>query len=274
MFGTKNRNGKHGDEPIQESAGSRAPEERRAAALRLIMERSTAQVEELAALLHVSRMTIHRDLDTLAEQGLVRRVRGGATAQPSVLFESNFFYRRALHADRKRSLAAAVEPEIEPGKALVLDDSTTVDLIVPLLADRVPLTLITNAFEVMQAARTIKGVNLIVLGGEYCPIFNAFLGLVAEQGMASMRADLLIMSASAVQGRVCLHQDQRAVRVKRAMMEAADRRILVIDSSKFGKSALHRLADLSEFDAVYVDRSLAAKHAVPLEEAGVTLHRV
>lgn len=274
MSGTKDKNGKRGDEAVQDSSGSRAPEERRAAALRLIMERSTAQVEELAALLNVSRMTIHRDLDTLAEQGLVRRVRGGATAQPSVLFESNFFYRRALHADHKRSLATAVAREIEPGKALVLDDSTTVDLIVPLLADRVPITLITNAVEVMQAARTIEGVNLIVLGGEYCPIFNALLGLVAEQGMTSMRADLLIMSASAVQGTVCFHQDQRVVRVKRAMMEAADRRILVIDSSKFGKSALHRLADLSEFDAVYVDRALAASHAAPLEEAGITLHRV
>lgn len=274
MSGSKDKNENRGEETAQDTAPSRAPEERRAAALRHIMERSTAQVEELAALLKVSRMTIHRDLGTLAEQGLVRRVRGGATAQPSVLFESNFFYRRALHADHKRRLAAAVAQEIEPGKALVLDDSTTVDLIVPQLAERVPLTLITNAFEVMQVARTIEGVNLVVLGGEYCPIFNALLGLVAEQGMASMRADLLIMSASAVRGTVCFHQDQRVVRVKRAMMEAADRRILVIDSSKFGKSALHRLADLSEFDAVYVDRSLAANHASLLEEAGISLHRV
>ena len=252
----------------------RDADERRAAALRHIMARGTAQLDELAVLLNVSRMTIHRDLDVLAEQGLVRRVRGGATAQPSVLFESNFTYRRALHADRKRVLAAAVAEEIEPGMAMVLDDSTTVDAVVPLLPDRAPLTLITNALGVMQAATAINGLTLIVLGGEYCPTFNALLGLVTEQGIAAMRADLLIMSASAVHGTVCLHQDQRVVRVKRAMMESADRRILIIDSSKFGKSALHRLADLSEFDSVYVDRSLASDHVVLLKEAGVKLRLI
>jgi DeoR/GlpR family transcriptional regulator of sugar metabolism len=269
----------HVDNMTEEQSGTpdmapRDADERRAAALRHIMERGTAQVDELAALLNVSRMTIHRDLDTLAEQGLVRRVRGGATAQPSVLFESNFTYRRALHADRKRALAAAVAEEIEPGMAAVLDDSTTVDAVVPVLTGRTPLTLITNALGVMQSATAINGITLIVLGGEYCPTFNALLGLVTEQGMAAMRADLLIMSASAVHGTVSFHQDQRVVRVKRAMMEAADRRILVIDSSKFGKSALHRLADLSEFDSVYVDRSLTGDHTAHLREAGVKLRLV
>jgi DeoR/GlpR family transcriptional regulator of sugar metabolism len=249
-------------------------DERRGALLRHIGVRGTAHLDELAGLFGVSRMTIHRDLDTLAAQGLVRRVRGGATAQPSVLFESNFSYRRALHADHKRLLAAAVAEEIEPGMAVVLDDSTTSDAVVPYLAARTPLTLITSALGAIEAAKGLSGLTLIALGGEYCPTFNAFLGLVAEQAMAAMRADLLIMSASAMRGTVAYHQDQRVVRVKRAMMAAADRRVLVIDSSKFGKSALHRLADLDEFDRVYVDRALPRDNAARMEEAGIRLRLV
>jgi len=246
-------------------------EERRAAVLQHVLASGSAQVDELAALLDVSRMTVHRDLDSLEQQGLIRKVRGGATAQPSMLFESHHFYREKRRTTEKRVLARAAADMIEPGMALIVDDSTTTAALMPFLPEKAPLSLITNALGVIEGLKAVDGIDLIALGGEYSRTFNAFLGLVAEQAVQALRADLLVMSASAVQGLTLYHQDQRVVRVKRAMMAAADRRLLLLDSSKIGKSALNRLAEMAEFHAVLVDSGLDAERAAAIRQADVNL---
>ena len=83
-------------------------------------------VKDLARLFDVSVMTIHRDLDELEGQGMLRKVRGGATPQPSSIFESNARYRITVARAEKQALANFALTLIEPGHAVVLDDSTTV----------------------------------------------------------------------------------------------------------------------------------------------------
>jgi len=201
---------------------------------------------------------------------LIRKVRGGATAKPSMLFESHHLYRQKRSASEKRSLARAAAM-IEPGMALIIDDRTTAAALLEYLPEKVPLTVITNALGVIEGLKTVDGIDLIALGGEYSRTFNAFLGLVAEQAVQGLRADLLVMSASAVQNLTLYHQDQRVVRVKRAMMAAADRRLLLLDSSKIGKSALNRLAEMAEFDAVLVDSGLDSERATAIRQADIAL---
>ena len=113
--------------------------------------------------------------------------------------------------------------------------------------------------------------KLILLGGEYHPTYNAFIGHICESALARLRVNLLICSASAVDGTAALIQDPQVVRVKQAMAAAAARRVLLIDSSKFGKVALHMFADLTEFDVVLADDALPEETARVLAAAGVTL---
>ncbi|OLO09771.1 hypothetical protein BTW08_01420 [Salinicola sp. MH3R3-1] len=242
---------------------------RRQAMLDYIIQAGSAQVDELAARFAVSRMTVHRDLDALSEQGMVNKQHGGVTTRSSSVFESNFALRSHIATREKQALARAALEEIAPGEAVMLDDSTTASELASLLPALEPLTVIANGLESIDRLKYSSGIKLITLGGDYQPRFNATFGLLCEQTLANLRANVAILSASAILGTTAYVQDPAVTQIKRAQMAAAERRILLVHSAKFGRSALHRLADLAEFDLVLIDEGLAAEHRRELDDAGI-----
>jgi DeoR/GlpR family transcriptional regulator of sugar metabolism len=250
------------------------PKERRRLLFEYIARSGSAQIDELASHFGVSRMTVHRDLGALEEQGAVRRVHGGVTVRSSNLVESTFLYRSGLSYREKDALAAAAAELIEPGQAIIIDDSTTTGRLTSLIPARNPLTVITNSLTVIEQLKDAHGVETICLGGHYNPRFNAFFGYVCEQAVASLRANILFMSTSTVFGAAAYHQQEEVVKTKRALMSAVDRRILLVDSSKFGITALIKLANLNEFDLVITDGGIAPAEAEMLRQNGVKLRTV
>lgn len=237
--------------------------------LEQIMEQGSVQVDDLAAAFGVSRMTIHRDLDVLAQEGIVRKVRGGATMEPSSWFESDFRYRSKLAQGEKAAIAAAAAQLVEPGQVVILDDGTTAARVARHLPEQLPLTVITNNLAAIDELRTQSDIELIALGGTYDRRFHGFFGLVAEQGMASLRADLLFLSTSSVKGLVAYHQEEAVVRTKRAMLAAADRSVLLIDHGKFERTALHQLCGLDRFETVITGGEPPEPARAALDEAGI-----
>jgi len=248
-----------------------AGEARRERLLEVLRGRETATVDELAECLDVSRMTVHRDLDLLAEHKIVRRIRGGATLQRSLVYESDYGYRGRLCLDEKRALARQAATLVEPGMAVFLDDSTTSAQLVPFLLDRRPLTVITYAMQVMEQLHKVEDVTLLALGGRYEPLVNGYVGIVCEQAIAALRADLAILSSGAVSGGAAYLHYQEVVSTKRAMMAAADRSVLLVDHTKFGKSALYRFAPLADFDVVLTNSELDAQTQALLRDQRVNL---
>ena len=249
-------------------------EARRSRILEFLRAREAATVEELADLLSVSKMTVHRDLDRLAELRLIRRIRGGATLQPSVVFESDVGYRARQHLPEKQALARRVSELIEPGMALILDDSTTTSAILPFLLERLPLTVITNCVSVINVLARQEGITLISLGGRYDPISDAFFGIVCETAAARLRADLGIFSTAAVHGASAYLRDQDIARAKLAMMAASDRSVIAFDQSKFGKSALNLFTPLTAFDHVFIPDSTEDRLVAELKKAQVRVEVV
>lgn len=252
-----------------EEAFGLAPEQRRERIAEYVLGREVVPARELAARFDVSLMTVHRDLDELERQGVLRKVRGGATPQPSSLFESNVRYRLSAARAEKEALARFALGLIEPGQAVLLDDATTTLALARLLPGLAPITVITNYLATIQALHEAPGVRLIALGGEYLPSHDSFTGVVCEAAIASLRADLFFMSTSAVSAGVAFHQEQEIVKVKRAMLAAATRRVLLIDHAKLGKAALHKLAPLADFDLIVVDAGADETQLRELREAKV-----
>lgn len=246
-----------------------APDERRERIAAIVLANESATARDLAAQFDVSLMTIHRDLDELEQRGVLRKTRGGASAQPSSLFESNVRYRLATARAEKEALARYAQTLIEPGQAVLLDDATTTLALAQLLPGMAPLTVITNYLATIQALHDAPGIRLIALGGEYFPSHDSFIGIVCEGAISALRADVFIMSTSAVSNGIAYHQEQEIVAVKRAMLRAASRRILLIDHAKLGKTALHQLAPLTAFDLVVVDDGVDAAGLQILESAKV-----
>lgn len=237
----------------QRGNGNSTPLQRQEQIAEHVLQRGSVSAKELATMFGVSVMTIHRDLDELEHQGVLRKLRGAAEAQPTSLFESNVRYRVRTAREEKEALARRALEEITPGQSVMLDDSTTSLPLARLLKDITPLTVITNFVRTIQELSGVKGISVISLGGEYLPSHDAFGGVVCETAIASLRADVLFMSTSAVSGCTAMHQEQEIVRTKRAMLTSARKRVLLVDHSKLGKTALHRLAPLRDFDLVLVD---------------------
>ncbi|OEJ26873.1 DeoR family transcriptional regulator [Streptomyces agglomeratus] len=257
---------------------ARGPAPRQAAIAERVLAAGSATAAELAERFDVSLMTIHRDLDELERQGLVRKFRGGVTAQPSGVFESNVAYRLKTMRAQKAAVAEHALRLIEPGMAVMLDDSTsTLEIARRLVAPGgspavTPLTVVTNFLEALTLLSGERGIHLMALGGDYDPLHSSFLGVSCTEAIQLLQVDICFTSTSAVSGGFAYHQEQHIVSVKRAMLDSAARNVLLLDHSKLGRVALHRLAPLSRFDLVLVDDGAAPEllrdldeHKVPYE---------
>lgn len=237
----------------------------------LVVSVGSMRIEELAERFGVSTMTIHRDLDMLDARGIVRKSRGLVTAVATSLFEANPEYRQRQQIEEKLAIAQEAFRLVEPGQAIILDDSTTGVDLAKLLPQRQPLTVITNFQKTIDELTKFPGIALISLGGQHYQWSNAFMGSLTVHAMESLRADALFMSTPSIVDDICFHQHHDATLIKRAMFEAADKRYLLVDHSKFEKRALHANIPLSEFNAVIVDSKTPKTHIDRLRDKGITV---
>ena len=219
----------------------------------LVLNSGSVRIEDLAEMFGVSAMTIHRDLDNLDLRGILRKTRGAATAVASSLFESSTEYRIRQAKEAKKGVARAAFNLVEPGQAVILDDSTTGIYLAELLPEKQPLTVITNFQRVAELLTDHPGIALLLTGGQYYRWCEAYMGTVALNAIRSLRADVVFLSSPAVTEGVCYHQHHDAALVKEAMFSSAQRRVLYLDHTKFTMRALHAHKRVEDFDTVIVD---------------------
>jgi DeoR/GlpR family transcriptional regulator of sugar metabolism len=256
---------------VERAVSGGAGRERRDRVRDHVVAHGFVRIEELAEAFEVSAMTIHRDLDALQREGWLRKIRGGATAEPSAVFHGDVRHRMRAMSAEKEALAAAVLEMVRPGDAVALDDSTTGLCVARRLGERAPVTVVTNFLAGITALAGVPGVDLVGLGGAYYPGYDAFLGMRTLEAIQQIRADLLVMSTTAVTDGVCYHTSTETIQVKRALMSAAARRVLLVDHTKFSRRALNRLCALTDFDAVLVDSGLAETTRDALRDRDVPL---
>ena len=226
-------------------------------------------VDQLVSLLGVSRMTVHRDLDVLEADAVLRKVRGGATALRSSLFESDFPFRLTSSVAAKDAIGRAAATFVDGGQAVICDESTTTMAALRAIEASESITVITNCFPMMQYVNESTKHRLIGLGGDYVTRYQAFLGIVCEQAITNVYADVLLASCSAVRGSSTYHQDQQIVAVKRAMIKSAPTRLLLLDSSKVGVGALYHLGEISDFTHLITDDGTSAALLDQARESGL-----
>lgn len=232
-----------------DAAPSKA-ERRRTRIIQTLMSGSSAPIRDLAEMLGVSLMTIHRDLAALEKEGLVRRLRGSVSAEKSLLFESSYNYRGRKNVEDKRRLARAAVSLLEPGNAIMMDDSTTTYHLCEFLHEAAPLTVVTNAAPVLEHLRHQPEIDLISTGGRYHPGYNGYFGANCEKAIRSYHVDVAVLSTTTIQGLSLYTPDEIVVRAKQAMMQVARKRILLADATKFQFSALNYVAEITDFDMV------------------------
>jgi DeoR/GlpR family transcriptional regulator of sugar metabolism len=247
---------------------------RLAAILNVLRAQDSVTVAELAGAHGVSEMTIRRDLDELAQQGVVRRVRGGALSLLLRGEEPPYGAREHEAAEAKRRIGVEVAALLADGEAVLLDGGTTALEVARALRERrltvVPLAL-QSAIELSTAAR----VRLVLPGGAVRPGELNFTGPLTEAAIRALRFDTAVVTCcglSAAHG-LSAH-DLPEVAVKQAAIASARRVVVACDSGKFGRTGFGTVCGLDRLDVVVTDQDIPPEQHEALTGAGVTVRTV
>lgn len=234
------------------------PAERRQRILDWFDSNVAASNQDLARLLGASISTIRRDLDQLAEQGLLRRTHGGAVrARRKAAFEPSTEQARQTAMEEKRAIAEAALSLLEPDMSILIDSGSTPHQFAQIVAaSGLPLTVVTNDLFVAATLANTQHIKLIVPGG-HCRA-GAFT-LLGEPGLSilrDIRCDRVFLCAQAVDAECASDTSWELVQLKRAMIDAAASAVLMADSSRFGGRALYRIAPLERIGTILTDDGL------------------
>src|SRR5262249_8131524 len=253
--------------------------ERRRLVLQAMGSRHAVSVAELAARLRVSTMTIRRDLESLASQGVLTRVHGGAVPTATTMPTSNStasFVDNAVHRQpEKDRIGAAAAQLVNDGETILLDVGTTTLQLARHLRDRA-LTVITNNLGAYEELLGAERIELLLLGGLVDRHYRSLGGFLAEEALRQVRADRAFLSASAIRGSDLAVLDDTAVdlRLKRGMIAAASQVILLADAEKFGQLRPVRVCGPDELDVLITDNAAPEGALDEFEAAGVRVLRV
>lgn len=207
-------------------------------------------VEDLARHLGVSGSTVRRDLARLGAAGALRRVRGGAQVDQGE-DEALPFFRVVTHdADDKLAVARRAADLVTDGDVLLLDIGTTVVQLARELRGR-RITVVTSSLAVLDTLRHDARTELVLLGGVVRPSYHSMVGLLTETALTQVRADLAFLGTSGVRANGDVLDSTRVeVPVKRSMIGAADRSVLLADRHKFPGRGVLKVCDLADLDVL------------------------
>ena len=230
--------------------------------LAYLKARKSCTLKELMDAFGVSSATIHRDVAILAKRDAVERVRGGLIYNETPAPSGNaaaYQERVVTHRSEKIMVAQKALHVIEEGDIIFLDSSTTVFELALLLThgEFDHLTIITNAIPVMHLFRKFPAHwSLIGLGGNYDPQLNSILGISALEQLARYNLTKAFVSGFGLDDKTATTNHEHQAEILRKVLDAADRRYLLIDHTKLGRKGLYRIAARGGFDAIISDRPL------------------
>lgn len=248
--------------------------ERIRAIMNALRTSDSVSVAELALAYGVSEMTIRRDLDELAQQGVVRRVRGGALSLLLRGEEPPFGVREREAVDAKRRIGAEVASLLADGEAVLLDGGTTALEVARAVRDR-RLTILPLALQAAQELTAAPRVRLVLPGGEVRQGEMNFVGPLTETSIKALRFDTAVIGCCGLSAEHGLTaHDLPEVAIKQAAIASARRVVVACDSGKFSRTAFGAVCGLDRLDVVVTDDGIPRDQHDALTAAGVTIRTV
>ncbi|MDC0766841.1 DeoR/GlpR family DNA-binding transcription regulator [Streptomyces sp. HD] len=241
-------------------------EQRRALILDEVRRRGGVRVNELTRKLGVSDMTVRRDLDALARQGVLEKVHGGAVpVVEASTHEPGFEAKSGLELTAKEDIARAAADLVAPGSAIALSGGTTTYALAHQLVDVPDLTVVTNSVRVADvfhaAQRTTgprQGAATVVLTGGVRTPSDSLVGPVADQAIATLHFDVLFLGVHGISVEAGLSTPNLAeAETNRRLVQSARRVVVVADHTKWGVVGLSSFAALEQVDTLVTDAGLA-----------------
>ncbi|WPC06346.1 DeoR family transcriptional regulator [Pseudomonas benzenivorans] len=240
--------------------------------LNLARERGYVSIDELAQAFAVTPQTIRRDINQLAEQGLLRRTHGGAASEASSTQNTAYAMRAGQMREEKQRIAEAVAAHVPDHASLFISIGTTTEAIARELLKRKGLKVITNNLHVAAQLSSKADFEVLVAGGTVRSD-GGVVGQATVDFIQQFKVDFALIGISGIdEDGSLLDFDYQEVRVTQSIMANARQVLLAADSSKFGRNAVVRLGSITLVDRVFTDAPpsaaigrLLAEHQIRLE---------
>lgn len=236
--------------------------------------RNMVNIRELTQKFHVSEMTVRRDLGVLASENLVDLIPGGAILKRPE--DSNGRYmvtsEESARTIEKLKIGQRAVSLIEPGETIILDIGTTTEYMAKYLREDAPITVLCCTLNSLVEVYKKKNCSIIFAGGYYHTQTMMFESPEGIELIKRTRADKAFVSAAGVHkelGVTTVYPHE--LQAKKTILNSAKSRILVVDSSKFGKTKSVYFAALSDFQTIITDNGIPDDYAAFLRELGVEL---
>ncbi len=235
-------------------------DERRRRILEEVRRRGAVSVAALAGQLGVSGMTIRRDLESLAADGVLDKVHGGATLRRGASAEElDFELTSERNLQEKETIAAAAIDLIEPGMSVGISAGSTTWTFARRLAAVEDLTIVTNSLRVAEEFRRIDPTRTVVITGGVRTPSEALVGPVADQALRTLHCDVVFLGVHGVDGEAGLTTPNLAeAQTNRALIASGGSVVVLADHTKFGRVGLTTIAPLSAVDTLITDAGVEA----------------
>lgn len=229
--------------------------------LELVRERGYISIEELAQYFDVTPQTIRRDINQLADEGLLRRYHGGA-AHDSTVENTEYTTRVGYMLEEKRTIAAAVAAAVPDHASLFINIGTTTEAIAHALLNHTGLKIITNNLNVAKILSNKEDFEVLIASGRVRPD-GGVIGQATADFFKQFKADYALIGISGIEeDGTLLDFDFQEVCVSQEILSSARQVFLAADSSKFGRNAMIRLGSLKQVDCIFTDQQPDRKSVV------------
>lgn len=216
----------------------------------LVKENKKVVVSQLSDMFDVTEETIRRDLEKLEAEGLVARTYGGAVLNQDLAREKIHFLKRAqTNMPQKQKIAQKASDIIKKSASIGADSSSTVLEALKLIRDEPGITILTNSVEALREL-SMSSLSVVSTGGILDKNSLSLQGAGAKNSIGNYSLDIALISCKGLNHDGVYDSNESEGELKQLLVDRANRVILLVDDSKFGKTAFIRLADLSRIDTI------------------------
>lgn len=238
--------------------------------LELLKQNGSVSVSELAEILKVSLVTIRKDLSLLEEQKLLYRSHGSAIIIDPYINERHVNEKEKLFRTEKQAIGRAAAGLITVKDSIIIASGTTMTFFASEINVTEPLTVITSSVIVSHLLACNKNVEVIQLGGFVRNSSISVIGNYAERMMENFSCSKLFLGVDGIDLEYGLTTTSSPeASLNRSMISAAQRTVVLCDSSKFGRRGFGRICKLDEIDQIITDDKISPKTVEKLRELGI-----
>lgn len=220
-----------------------------------IIAKERATIEELCDLFNISKNTLRRDINTLEKHGIIKKVYGGIILKDKKTTEP-FNSREEKNLNAKQAVAKLAIDFVKDGDIIYIDSGTTTMHMIPYLADISNVTIITNSLNIIIASLPYPNLNVLCTGGTLFRTTNSFVDTDVIKFLKKYNIAKAFMACTGVSiDKGVTNSSSFEYDIKKYMVQNCDNRILLMDSSKFGRASLTTYCDLKDIDVLVTDET-------------------